>query len=42
MDKRIVVDLDEETKRQFKAKVANEGKTIKDKLIEYILKYLNE
>jgi len=40
MQKRINFDIDEKEHREFKAKVALEGKTIAEKITEWIRKFL--
>jgi len=40
MAKRINFDIDEQEHREFKAKVALEGKTIAEKITEWIRKFL--
>lgn len=40
MKKRIVIEIDEDTRRAFKAAVYSEGMLMRDKLIEMIKSYL--
>lgn len=42
MDKRLTIEINEETKNRFKSKAAGEGKTIKEKLLELIEEYLRK
>jgi predicted HicB family RNase H-like nuclease len=39
-EKRLTVEIDEELKREAKAKAAQEGKTLKDKVVELLLTWI--
>lgn len=41
-DTRLTIEIDQETKNQFKGKAALEGKTLKEKLIELIRDYIRK
>lgn len=40
--KRVIAEVPEDLYRKFKAKVALEGRTIRDVIVEFIKKYLKE
>lgn len=42
METRLTIEIEEKTKNKFKSKAAGEGKTLKEKMLELIERYLQD
>ena len=39
---RLTIEIDQETKNKFKARASNDGKSLKEKIIELITEYIQK